>query len=291
MATTSEGVLSAEERVSESASAQLPVLGAAMPLEKLPQHLEWLNASGRTLEIQDPILPAVLDGDWRGVAAKARTPLRDYQGVYGIHGPFIDLPLGPFDPLIRQVVSTRLQQGLEFAHEIGATHMVMHSPFLFFGSPFVPHSPAFGLASDIELVHAVLDPLLPLAEAAGCMLVIETIFDSNTAPLLALIRSFNSPLVRLSVDVGHVFIKRQVGGPTPDQWVAEAGDLLGHLHLTDNDGQYDRHWRPGRGNINWYALFEALGKSPAKPRLILELKDTDELPHAARWLHEQGLAR
>jgi sugar phosphate isomerase/epimerase len=85
--------------------------------------------------------------------------------------------------------------------------------------------------------------------------------------------------------------EKPFGGPTPDQWAADAGELLGHVHVVDNDGQYDRHWMPGWGNINWYALFEALRKGAAEPRLILELKDTDEIERAAEWLTAQGVAR
>jgi sugar phosphate isomerase/epimerase len=270
---------------------QLPTLGAAMPIAKVPQHLDWLIEGARPLEIQDPIFPDILDGDWRASVRVARSLLADYTGQLGIHGPFINLPLGAGDPKIQSVVSDRLRQGLDFAVEVGATHMVMHSPFDFFGSPHVPHSPAFGLARDIERVHATLDPLLPLAQAAGVMFVIENIYDTNSAPLLALIRSFNSPLVRMSLDTGHAYIKHQIGGPTPDQWAADAGELLGHVHVVDNDGQYDRHWMPGRGNINWFALFEAFGKVPAQPRLLLELKESDEIPHAAKWLSMLGVAR
>jgi sugar phosphate isomerase/epimerase len=269
----------------------LPVLGAAMPVAKLPQHIEWLSAAARPLEIQDAVSPEVLDGDWRAVVNTARSLLSGYTGPVGIHGPFINLTILCKDPKMRTLVMDRLRQGLEFAHELGATHMVVHSPFNFFGSPFLPHTRGHGLDSEIELVHATLDPLLPFARDANCMLVIENIFDTNSAPLLALIRSFNSPLVRMSLDTGHAFIKHQIGGPTPDQWALDAGELLGHCHLTDTDGQFDRHWRPGYGNINWYALFMAMRKLPTPPRFILELNDTSEAPLAAQWLSEQGLAR
>ena len=270
---------------------QLPVLGAAMPIAQIAHHLAWLMEDARPLEIQDPIIPDVLDGDWKSLVQNARVLLDGYTGKLGIHGPFIDLTLTSFDPKVQAVVSDRLRQGLDFAYEVGATHMVMHSPFKFFGSPFVPHSPSFGLAHEIERVHVILDSLLALAQEAGCMFVIENIFDTNPAPLLALVRSFDSPLVRMSLDTGHAFITHQIGGPTPDQWAADAGELLGHVHVVDNDGQYDRHWMPGCGDINWYALFEALGKTAAQPRLILELKETDEIPRAAQWLSAQGFAR
>jgi sugar phosphate isomerase/epimerase len=95
----------------------------------------------------------------------------------------------------------------------------------------------------------------------------------------------------MSLDTGHAFITHRLGGPPPDQWVREAGALLEHLHLQDTDGNVDRHWAPGNGAINWYALFEALGDLEHRPRLILELRQPREIERAAAWLAERGLAR
>jgi sugar phosphate isomerase/epimerase len=270
---------------------QLPVLGAAMPLAKLPKHLAWLNEGSRPLEIDDPVSPEVLDGNWKTVAQKMKSLLADYSGVFGIHGPFINLNIAPYDPKIRQVVSDRLRQGLDFAHEVGATHMVVHSPYEFFGGPFTPHSPHYGLSRDLDRAQELLGPIVLLAEAAKCTLVVENIFDINSAPLLALVRSFESPFVRMSLDTGHAFITHRRGGPTPDQWVVDASDLLAHVHVEDNDGQFDHHWRPGHGNINWFAFFAALKKTGATPRLILELNNADEIEPTTMWLSSLGLAR
>src|SRR4051812_22835252 len=107
---------------------KLPLLGAAMTLASVPQHLDWLNEGGRALEIQDPTSPEVLDGDLKTIIQNARTLLGDFHGKLGIHGPFRDLTLASDEPKIKKVVIERLHQGLDFAHEIGATHMVMHSP-------------------------------------------------------------------------------------------------------------------------------------------------------------------
>jgi sugar phosphate isomerase/epimerase len=73
-----------------------------------------------------------------------------------------------------------------------------------------------------------------------------------------------------------------------DQWVREAGAYLAHMHLQDGDGCADRHWAPGRGSINWYAVFDALAELPEMPRLILETQQIDE---GAAWLAAQGYAR
>lgn len=270
----------------------LPTVGAAMSSEWLPKYLEWLIDAQRDLELQDAIPPELPDDELLPLARKIRNMLDGYEGRLGIHGPFIDLTIMARDPKIRAVVIDRLQRGLEFAAEVGATHMVLHSPFKYFGSPFLPHSLGHGQESQINRAHDTIGGLIPVAKEANCTLVIETIFDLNPAPLLALIRSFKSDHVRLSIDTGHAFITHtQGGGPPPDLWVREAGALLEHVHLQDTDGQLDRHWVPGEGNINWHAFFEALSTLDHQPRLILELAERESFIEGAAWLSEQGLAQ
>jgi sugar phosphate isomerase/epimerase len=265
-------------------------VGAAMPIDQLVHYREWLIEDQRDLEIQDAFQPEVLDGDWCPRIGQARDMLDGYTGRLGIHGPFDGLTLMSRDPQVRALVAARLCKGLEFGAELGATHMVIHSPFQFFGHPFVSHTVNAGRVDQIGLVHATLERVLPLAQQANCTLVIENILDTNPAPLLALVKSFGSEHVRMSLDTGHAFLTHRIGGPPPDQWVHEAGAFLGHLHLQDNDGNLDRHWAPGNGNINWFALFEALGTLQHQPRMIIEVRNKQDIGRAATWFEQRGLA-
>jgi sugar phosphate isomerase/epimerase len=268
-----------------------PLVGAALPIALLAEHRDWLIEGQRDLEIQDPCVPQVLDGDWGALARRARDLLDGYRGRLGVHGPFMGLNLIGYDPKIQAAVTERLLQGIAFAAELGASHMVVHSPFMFFGSPFLAHTPANRLEDEIALAHQTLERVVAAAEQAGCTLVIENIQDTNPAPLLALVRSFESERVRMSLDIGHALLTQRIGGPPPDQWVRDAGPLLAHVHLQDSDGHLDRHWAPGSGAINWYALFEAVTEQQQAPRLILELRDQRQAVAGARWLAERGMAR
>lgn len=271
-------------------TVQRPVVGAALPVAQLATYHDWLLEGQRDLEIQDAFRPDVLDGDWQPLIRQARAALDGYTGRLGIHGPFDGLTSMSRDPQVQALVAERLRKGLEFGAELGASHMVIHSPFQFFGHPLVAHTPGHGRADQIALVHATLDQVVPRAQQANCTLVIENILDTNPAPLLALVQSFESEHVRMSLDTGHAFLTHRIGGPPPDQWVAEAGSLLGHVHLQDNDGLLDRHWKPGNGNINWFAVFEELDKLQHAPRLIIEVRKPEDVERTAGWFVEQGLA-
>lgn len=267
-----------------------PVVGAAMRLDDLPTYIDWLVADQRDLEVQDPSYMNYLDEEWLSQVRAGRTLLdtNGYRGRLGIHGVYDGVDLATHDKRLRAVIGERLTQSLAFGAELGATHMVIHSPFYFFGNAFANHTRNFGRPFMIEAVRAALEPILPIAERMGCTLVFETIFDTNPAPLVELVRAFDSPLVRLSIDAGHAFIMQQHGGTPPDQWVYEAGELLGHLHLQDTDGQSDRHWAIGDGSIPWHALFAALATLDHQPRLIMEV---EAINRSFRWLVEHELAR
>lgn len=270
----------------------LPIpIGAALQVRHLPTYCDWLLADQRDVEIQDFYNANLLDEDWRPLIQQAKALLDGHTGRLGIHGPTEGLPLIAFDNRVGRLVQDRLKQALDVCAAVGATHLVLHSPFDCFGHPQMNHTWSQGLQEEIDLAHATLDAIVPLAAQLDCPIMIEVCYDNATMPLLALVRSFNSPFVRLSIDTGHALIMHRFGGPTPDQWVSEGGALVGHLHLQDVDGHLDRHWPPGMGNVNWHALFAALATLDQRPRLLLELRDVGKIPQAMNYLGGLGLAK
>lgn len=267
----------------------LATLGAAMPLSAVEQHRDWLFA-GRDLELQDPVSHELLDGDWRAHAGRTREVLDGFTGRLGIHGPFWGLTLMPRDPAVREVSLRRHSAALAYAGEIGATHMVVHSPFDFFGHPLVSHTAATGLAEQLDIIQDILEELLPQAEAAGCTLVMENIRDTNPTPLLTLAQRMDHDRLRLSIDVGHAHLMQRVGGPTPEAWIRTVGEWLGHVHLQDNDAMNDWHWPLGDGQIHWQGVLAALATVSSQPRLILEVGPA-QLERSKAYLESLGPAK
>jgi len=271
--------------------SDLPVVGAAMCVAHLARHRDWLIAGNRDLELQDFIDPDLLEGDWRGCVDRARARLDGFTGRLGIHGAFWDLPVNASDPLIRNVVKRRLWQGLDACEALGATHMVVHSPYSTWGHNNLDKDPD-ARRQLVELTHLTMGDAVRRAEGMGVTLVIENIEDKDPHARVALARSFASPAVAVSVDTGHAhYAHCATGAPPVDYYMHAAGDLLHHIHLQDADGHADRHWPPGDGTIRWRAVFDAIRRAGTAPRLILELNDPARVQQAAAWLSEQGLAR
>ena len=276
----------------------LQTLGAALSIHQLEHNRDFLlEHGGRDLEIQDPCRVGMLEEDWTPLLATLKANLVGHTGRVGIHAPFDGYHIGSYDPFAGEFVAKRFLRTLEFVEAVAdalggsrAPHMVLHSPFLFFGHPLVAHSEATGLRQQIGFVQRTLEPVLKRAAELDCTLVIENIRDTNPHALLETVKSFGSDHVRMSLDAGHAHLMHQCGGPRADQWVRQAGALLGHVHLQDNDGQLDHHWHPGQGDINWWAVLKELGKLEHKPRLILELRDHD-VQKSIQWFIAHGLAQ
>ncbi|MTH98479.1 sugar phosphate isomerase/epimerase [Roseibium sp. RKSG952] len=265
-------------------------VGAALMVADLKTHRDWLVDGQRDLEIQDFFSPNNL-GDAAGdLITAAKNTLQGYSGRLGIHGPFYDLPLDCHDPEMRIIVQKRMQQALDIAAKLGATQMVLHSPY----STWDYHNLDSDLTSreaKISRVHETLSPVVARAEEYGVVLVIENIEDKNPFDRVILANSFNSDFVRVSLDTGHAhYAHGATGAPPVDYYVRAAGDRLAHIHLQDADGYADRHWAPGQGSINWQAAFEAIAEAASQARLVLELRDSNDVMSGFEHLLALGLA-
>lgn len=271
-------------------SRPLPLLGAALSLDMVERHRDWLFERQRDLELQEFFEASVLDGDWRDRAARTRRVLDGYTGRLGIHGPFWGFTIDSEDPEVRAVVTRRLMQGLDAVEAIGATQMVIHSPYTTWDANNLDYNRR-GREGIVERAHATLAPVVKRAEEIGCVLVIENIEDKDPHDRVALARSFESRAVRVSIDVGHAhYAHHSTGAPPVDYYVRAAGEMLAHVHVQDADGHADRHWLPGEGTILWHSVFRALAAYCERPRLLIEVKDKANLRKGADHLVALGLA-
>ena len=67
-------------------------------------------------------------------------------------------------------------------------------------------------------------------------------------------------------------------GLSPANALRELGEYVRVLHVHDNDGQYDRHWIPGNGVIDWTDFGKALKESKYQGVFSLETVPAAVLP-------------
>ncbi|UCI08475.1 sugar phosphate isomerase/epimerase family protein [Mesorhizobium sp. B1-1-8] len=268
----------------------LPILGAAMTLDDVEIHRDWLFEKQRDLELQSFVDAEILNGDWAPRAARAKKLLDGHRGRLGIHGPFWGFTIASQDPDIRAVVSKRLMQGLDVCAAIGATQMVVHSPYTTWSYNNLDNNRG-GREEIVEYCHLTLRDAVRQAEDIGCTMVLENIEDKDPHIRVALADSFASPAVAVSIDTGHAYYAHgSTGAPPVDHYVHAAGNRLQHVHLQDADGYADRHWSLGEGTIQWRSVFAALAGLESNPRLIIEIKDKSKIPASAAYIASLGIA-
>ena len=62
-------------------------------------------------------------------------------------------------------------------------------------------------------------------------------------------------------------------GDFPNITVYRLNKHIKHLHVSDNDGVTNVHWRPGEGKIDWMAMFQALKDVGYDGVVSIELED------------------
>ncbi|MBU2867376.1 sugar phosphate isomerase/epimerase family protein [Pacificibacter marinus] len=264
-------------------------IGACLRHSEILEHRDWLFDAARDIELQDFMSHAALTQDRQDLITAAKLALQGHDGRVGIHGPFEGLDIDNKDAELRPLITARFLKALEAAAAIGARQMVLHSPYTLWYQNNL-HSAKDYCASKLGRIHDVLGPVVKQAEIEGITLVIENIQDVDPATRRAMVDSFGSDAIALSIDTGHAHLARKMSGAPPvDYFVRDAGHQLQHMHLQDLDGYADRHWAPGDGEIEWPAVFGALSTCESAPHLVLELRDKAEIPKGFAYLKDLGL--
>lgn len=154
---------------------------------------------------------------------------------------------------------------IEGAHCLGCKHVVIH--------PFMPYG--WGAEVDREEIWnmnvSLFQTLLPYAEKYDVILCVENLpftalTISTVAEVKRLVRTLDSPYVKVCLDTGHANVFH-------DDLAADVrllGDDLATLHVHDNKGNWDQHLPPYQGNIDWEAFLLALKEIGFKGCFSLE---------------------
>ena len=268
----------------------LPVVGAQLTVLDLPKHRDWLIEKNRDLELPEFCMADILAAPdpFIDMAKKA---LDGWSGRLGIHGPFAGFELDVKDKEIRPVVQARIDRALDACEKLGATQMVLHSPYDGWDAHNLDNKPN-DRAKRIAAIAETLAPAVKRAEGMGVELVLENIKDVDPAHRAAVVAAVDSAALRLSVDTGHAYwAHMSAGAPPVDRFISAAGDLLAHVHLQDADGYADRHWVLGEGTIPFAPIFSALGRLGSNPRLIVEINDFSRVRDSVAHLEALGLGQ
>jgi len=140
-----------------------------------------------------------------------------------------------------------------------------------FGSRFVVLHPVGKKAHDPQALPRLrreLDWFAPYCAERGIKIALENVMlpGSRANHLADLCRDY-APTLGICLDLGHALID---GGVAEE--IEAAGEYILAVHVHDNRGAHDEHLLPGRGVIDWPAVFAALSRhSPNLRHFTFEL--------------------
>lgn len=229
------------------------------------------------IEVQTFAYPPLMADGWRDLLHEYQDKLRVVPGEIALHGPFMDLAGGSFDPLINDAVRQRVREALHIASEIGAQSIVFHANYI---------------ATIRESVYRTgwtarqLDFWGPLAEeawAAGHVLVLENMWEYDPDIIGDVLRQLDHPGLRACLDVGHT---RLYSSYDITYWLAHLSGLIGHVHINNHDGEYDLHNGLDDGVLDYEAIMPQLDAITPAPTIALEIEHIDAMRRSLDFLRQ-----
>ncbi len=198
--------------------------------------------------------------------------------ILGMHGPYAELVPASWDPLIRQVVRTRFQRSYELARSIGAGHLILHSGFI----PKTYH-----LEKWIQNSYDFWSDFLKDKPDPG-LIHIENVYEDDFSPLIELIdrvnQLFHEERLSACLDIGHVNAN---SSRTFEDWIAGLGVRIRYVHVSNNGGILDDHWRLDMGKIDVDHVLRLLKDHAPDSIWTVETTLADIEP-SVFWLQEHG---
>jgi sugar phosphate isomerase/epimerase len=198
--------------------------------------------------------------------------------LVGMHGPFYELIPASRDPMVRQVARTRCQQGYELAQKIRASHLILHSGYLPKTYPidqWVQNSFNFW-------VEYLSDKSIPN------MVHLENVYEDDFMALRDLTdrvsQTFQAERLTICLDIGHVNANST---KSLADWIVGLGDRIRYVHLHNNDGILDDHWRLDKGKIDVNQVLDLLQKHSPNAVCTVETSVEDIEPSLV-WLKGRG---
>ncbi|MGV8119011.1 MAG: sugar phosphate isomerase/epimerase family protein [Candidatus Xenobiia bacterium LiM19] len=229
------------------------------PRRNLLREIEWIGTHGFDfidlfLE-EDMAVPEKID-----INAVRKMLLKHGLGATG-HTAWY-LPIGSPSRTLREAALKEAERYLEVFGALGVPTMTIHSNW--------PRG-LFSAQEGVEFQIETLLQLVRLGRDHNVQILYEPVDSEDDN-----IRNVSTILDRVSelllhIDLGHANLHRS----SPDAFIREFQDLIGHIHLHDNFGRADLHLPPGCGSIDWRKTLKTL-KSCYDGTITIEVFSRDK---------------
>jgi len=243
----------------------------------------FANMGWRDLEVSAEHGKMATQGEnWRERLGDLRKLCRE-SGItlWQMHAP-LELNVTDPDPQKRERDINTAARWVEYAHELGLPHLVIHPGGRQGAQSDDEKAEIFALNVD------AFERLTEIASRFGVKFCLENMQErigqekwrlgARISDLNELIDSVGSNALGICFDSSHANVTKL----DMSQAIHECGDRLLATHISDNDGSGDQHKLPFYGNINWKDVVSALKDTEYACLFNLEIPGEIRVPLPVR---------
>lgn len=209
------------------------------------------------------------------------------------HAPF---PVAKGEAEYDKVTFGRIVRSIEIASILGAKTIVVHP--ISFLNPYFPNKETL-----YQYNMEYFGKLIPYAEKFNIKLAIENMYStgkfddkktdgvcSHAEEILRYVNDLNSPFITACLDTGHAALC----GEEPGELALQIKDVLGALHVSDNNYKLDDHTIPYAASLDWEGFTASLAEIDYKGDFTFEVltffdgMQNEFIPVALKYLHDLG---
>lgn len=228
---------------------------------------------GTGLEIDEYCSAVNMDPELFSATDRAVREKMTFAGQYILHAPFNELCPAAIDPKALELAYQRLEQAYRLAKDYNIKRMVVHSgyvPQVYFKSWFSERS--------IEFWKNFMRD-----KPEDFYIMIENVLEDEPYTMAEMLKQLGDHRIGACLDIGHAHCSSNVDLM---DWVSALGPFLHHVHIHNNNKEYDQHWDLGRGNIDMNRIMEAI--RDCAPGTVTYTIENVECRDSMRWLSENG---
>lgn len=189
-----------------------------------------------------------------------------------LHAPYHDLAPGTIDPEVRGVTMMRYQQAYQIAASYGIDRIVCHAGY----------TPRLYRPQDWVIQAAAFWREFLAGKPATLRIFLENVAEEHPDLLRDLVDAVDDPRLAICLDVGHANAYSPV--PLPE-WIDSLADRVRHVHLHNNDGSADQHWRLDKGTIDMAETMHQLAQRSPHASYTVEAAEEEA---CFEWLSARG---
>ena len=209
---------------------------------------------------------SIWENNYNSIVRKYKNELHNYtNNLISLHGPINEIIPHSEVSTISRFSKQRVEKSINIALELNAKRIVFHT-----GINTIITDPSY--INNAVLKQAIFWSSL-CSKYTNIDIVIENMWEPTTFYLVEICKKVNKPNFGICLDIGRVNVYSE---DSSENWIKLSQPFLKHIHLNDNNGNWDEHLALGNGNIDFTNWIKGLNVIP-NLQYVIELTETEDI--------------